>query len=93
MTNQPEHPPDDDDDPDHEGAAGDDEDHKHVVLDRFRHLSVPSQWCSPSSPCMLVKITIIIAIAHQWISDLLGADSVESPDHNQVRGEDVPGRF
>ena len=93
MTNQPEHPPDDDDDPDHEGAAGDDEDHKHVVLDRFRHLGVPSHWCSPSPPCMLVIITIIIAIAHQWISDLLGSDAVESPDHNQVWGEEVPGRF
>ena len=31
--------------------------------------------------------------AHQWISDLLGADAVESPDHNQVWGEEVPGRY
>ena len=30
---QPEHPPEDDDEPEHEGAAGDDEDHQHVVLD------------------------------------------------------------
>ena len=35
----------------------------------------------------------VYAIAHQWISDLLGSDAVESPDHNQVRGEEVPGRF
>ena len=42
---------------------------------------------------MLVIITIIMPIAHQWISDLLGADAVESPDHNQVWGEEVPGRF
>ena len=42
---------------------------------------------------MLVIITIIYAIAHQWISDLLGSDAVESPDHNQVWGEEVPGRY
>ena len=30
---QPEHPPEDDDEPEHEGAAGDDEDHQHIVLD------------------------------------------------------------